>query len=382
MCSRLTRLTRNSFCFGRRHKDDNAAYNARKMRHHRPIQAEILYYPQATTLLNGPTFVVPYSHYWTTNHESSEGNFSGPDHLDFWQAPASEPAQRQAQLAISVRRLGWPLVKAHPVLVPAGSFVIISHNTYHRGSRKLDSIGGGGGRPRFMWRMYCYRTTEPPRAPPGCTLRGAFGRWADTLHDELTDTPLGPATPPEAIWAWDANLAYVAGVTLPPLAAASAATVAATAVRELWAAGEAAEPSRVGAAYALARAERWQPLCDGLRSERESVRRASAYGAHTPPEPTGARSLGPGTTVLPPPTPKLLTERNPPTFLLRISGWGRCCLEQPTTDDLVIVAGLASLGSCGRSAAAAPLERLLQLCVSGQPLYWCDRLSTQWLSKS
>ena len=54
------------------------------MRHHRPIQAEVLYYPQETTLENGPTFVIPYSLYWTTNHESSEGNFSGPDHLDFF----------------------------------------------------------------------------------------------------------------------------------------------------------------------------------------------------------------------------------------------------------------------------------------------------------
>lgn len=31
------------------------------MRHHRPVQAELLYYPQATTLTNGPTYVIPYS---------------------------------------------------------------------------------------------------------------------------------------------------------------------------------------------------------------------------------------------------------------------------------------------------------------------------------
>ena len=34
--ARLTVLRR-----GRRHKDDNAHYNARKMRHHRPVQLEI-----------------------------------------------------------------------------------------------------------------------------------------------------------------------------------------------------------------------------------------------------------------------------------------------------------------------------------------------------
>ena len=37
--------------------------------------------PQDVTLDNGPTCVVPYSHYWTTNHEDSSDNFSGPDHL-------------------------------------------------------------------------------------------------------------------------------------------------------------------------------------------------------------------------------------------------------------------------------------------------------------
>ena len=114
-------------------KDDNAAYNARKMRHHRPVQAEILYYPQETTLLNGPTFVIPYSQYWTTNHESSEGNFSGPDHLDFFRLPAANVDERLAQLQDSVDKLQWPLIKSHAVQVPAGSFVVISHNIYHVG---------------------------------------------------------------------------------------------------------------------------------------------------------------------------------------------------------------------------------------------------------
>ena len=51
------------------------------MRHHRPVQLEIFYYPDEVTLDNGPTCVIPYSHYWTTNHEDSSDNFSGPDHL-------------------------------------------------------------------------------------------------------------------------------------------------------------------------------------------------------------------------------------------------------------------------------------------------------------
>ena len=51
-----------------------------------------------------------------------------------------EPEERKQQLQNSVAKLNWPLVKSQPVTVPAGSFVVMSHNTYHRGSRKFDSI--------------------------------------------------------------------------------------------------------------------------------------------------------------------------------------------------------------------------------------------------
>ena len=35
--------------------------NGRKLRHHRPVQAEVLYYPQDTDDSMGPTCVLPYS---------------------------------------------------------------------------------------------------------------------------------------------------------------------------------------------------------------------------------------------------------------------------------------------------------------------------------
>jgi hypothetical protein len=123
--------------------------------------------------------------------------------------------------------------------------------------------------------MYCYRTTEPPVAPPQCTL-SAFGSWADTVHDEMTDTPLGDATPPEAIEAWDTQLAYAAGVPLPLRSDPPPETIAHL-VAGLKAVGETAEPERVGSAYGLARAGQVEALCAGLLSERENVRRASAY---------------------------------------------------------------------------------------------------------
>ena len=61
-------------------------FNSRKMRHHRPIQLEILYYPQVVTRRSGPTGTIPYSHYWHLNHEENHDNFAGagalPSRLD------------------------------------------------------------------------------------------------------------------------------------------------------------------------------------------------------------------------------------------------------------------------------------------------------------
>ena len=65
------------------HKDDNAPYNARKQRHHQAIQIEMLYYPQDVSPEMGPTAIVPFSHYWTFNHEENHDNFAGADHIDF-----------------------------------------------------------------------------------------------------------------------------------------------------------------------------------------------------------------------------------------------------------------------------------------------------------
>ena len=57
------------------HKDDNAPFNGRKHRNHQPVQIEMLYYPQAVAEDMGPTALVPYSHYWTFNHEENNDNF-------------------------------------------------------------------------------------------------------------------------------------------------------------------------------------------------------------------------------------------------------------------------------------------------------------------
>ena len=153
------------------------------MRHHRPVQLEVFYYPQSVTLDNGPTCVVPYSQYWTTNHEDSSDNFSGPDHL-FTQGgtrdgerPQNNPddlEERDKLINGAVSALEWPLVRQHKVLVPAGSAVLCSHNIYHRASRRKVP---DEDQPRFMWRIWVYRTTEPAPAPESVT-RDDYGAWS------------------------------------------------------------------------------------------------------------------------------------------------------------------------------------------------------------
>ena len=65
------------------HKDDNAPRNSRKQRHHQTVQIEMLHYPQVVREDMDPTATIPYSHYWTFNHEENHDNFAGADHLDF-----------------------------------------------------------------------------------------------------------------------------------------------------------------------------------------------------------------------------------------------------------------------------------------------------------
>ena len=112
------------------HKDDNGPYNSRKVRHHQAVQIEMLYYPQVVTEQMGPTATVPYSQYWTFNHEENHDNFAGADHLDFGYALSgmeresiSGPDSKYARADIinartahdirmreAVTKTGWPLV--------------------------------------------------------------------------------------------------------------------------------------------------------------------------------------------------------------------------------------------------------------------------------
>ena len=57
--------------------DENGVSGGRKVRHQRPIQLEILYYPQAVARQSGATGTIPYSQYYFHNHEEDNDNFAG-----------------------------------------------------------------------------------------------------------------------------------------------------------------------------------------------------------------------------------------------------------------------------------------------------------------
>ena len=291
------------------HKDDNAPYNARKLRHHQAVQVEMLYYPQAVAPEMGPTATVPYSHYWTFDHEENQDNFAGADHLDFdyhlsgmegqaVSGPDSkyDPEEIRRGRTAHDRRMreavtdtGWPLVRSFEAApLAAGSVVLYSHNTFHRGNHRRDDWRTWPDRPRFMWRFWLYRTTDAPAS--GADGSGEVD-WREPGTDPMTGIDLSGADDDvTAVWRYHHHWMRM-GRPPPPRPEAAALSPPAR-EREaellfarLHARHEAAEPVRVGAAYQLASmgdtALAVRLLGEALYDHRESVRRAATYGLIT-----------------------------------------------------------------------------------------------------
>jgi hypothetical protein len=288
------------------HKDDNGPYNSRKQRHHQAVQIELLYYPQAVREDMGPTATVPYSQYLTFNHEENQDNFAGADHLDFnyhisgMEAEAiSGPDSKfdvddiihgrtahDIRMREAVENTKWPLVRQFEVAsLRAGSVVIYSHNLFHRGNHRRDDWRTWEDNPRFMWRFWLYRTTDP--APTG-NDRPAEVSWNRLGVDPLTQVDLDKAdNNAAAVWRYHNH--WIRTAQPPPprpeaerLSTRERGTEADRLSVQLYAMHEEAEPARVGAAYQLASigdtALAVRLLGHALGSERESVRRAATYG--------------------------------------------------------------------------------------------------------
>ena len=288
------------------HKDDNAPYNGRKQRHHQAVQVEMLYYPQAVREDMGPTAAVPYSHYWTFNHEENHDNFAGADHLDFGyqlsgmeREPISGPESKYAEDDIvhcrtphdirmrdAVINLKWPLAQPFEAApLRAGSVVLYSHNTFHRGNHRRDDWHTWQDNPRFMWRFWLYRTTEPTSLSSGSPSEIS---WNHLGVDPLTHIDLAEANDDlTAVWRYHYHWMQT-GQAPPPRPEASALSSeergeeAARLFTQLHLKHEEAEPARIGAAYKLASigdaALAVRLLGQALYNDRESVRRAATYG--------------------------------------------------------------------------------------------------------
>lgn len=288
------------------HKDDNGPYNSRKQRHHQAVQIEMLYYPQTVREDMGPTATVPYSQYWTFNHEENHDNFAGADHLDFnyqlspmEREPVSGPDskystediihQRTAhdiRMRDAVTDLKWPLVKQFEAApLRAGSVVLYSHNTFHRGNHRRDDWQTWQDNPRFMWRFWIYRTTDPiviNNTPP------AEIDWQNLGIDPLTQINLENVSDDvTTLWRYHTHW-ILTGKNPPPcpklatLSTSDQKKEADHLFKQLHTNGEEAEPIRIGAAYKLATlgdtALSVKHLGKALYTDRESVRRAATYG--------------------------------------------------------------------------------------------------------
>ena len=259
------------------HKDDNSPANGRKQRHHHAVQIEILYYPQAVAEDMGPTVIAPYSHYWTLNHEENQDNFAGSDHIDFnymiedmKQKSVSGPDSIYDEADIIHRRtahdirmkkalsdLNWPLVRQFEMApLRAGTVVLCSHNVFHRTNHRRDNWRTWNDHPRFMWRFWLYRTTEPvdnrkngPAPEPD---------WNELGIDLLTRTDLSQAGDDlTTIWrhhyCWmNTGQAPPARSAAPGVTAEKRGTETARLADRLYAKHDEAEPARIGAAYRLA----------------------------------------------------------------------------------------------------------------------------------
>jgi hypothetical protein len=95
------------------HKDDLMPSNARRpgLRQHYPQTLDFFYYPQTTTELMAPTAFVPYSQYWTFDHDENQEHWA-IEMLDndFWmnnRGGSSDLDDRDQRLQSAVDGLEW-----------------------------------------------------------------------------------------------------------------------------------------------------------------------------------------------------------------------------------------------------------------------------------
>ena len=192
------------------------------------------------------------------------------------------------RLATAVEETGWPLLKTWEAApLQAGSVIIYSHNLFHRGNHRRDAHEGWKSNPRYMFRFFVFRTHEPtPTLVPA-----AAPEHMNHSIDWLTGVDVSEASSDiTVVWEYQSTWLRNYGGSSPPASVPpqqqSVATLVKRLAKQLEMKHQPAEVARIGAAYKLAAlassASGSQPalaiLGKGIRSERESVRRAAMYG--------------------------------------------------------------------------------------------------------
>ena len=177
--------------------------------------------------------------------------------------------------------LKWPLAKQFEAApLKKGSVVFVSHNTFHRGNHRRDDWRTWPDNPRFMWRFWLYRTTDPGGDAPK-----PFS-WSGI--DALTGIDLSDASD-DVTEVWRSHYYWMNnGLSAPARPEAAALTneqrqqEADRLSEQLLLKNDESEPLRIGAAYKLASIGDDKMAADGLgkalHNERETVRRAALYG--------------------------------------------------------------------------------------------------------
>ena len=244
------------------HQDGNLPWNERgHYRSHRPNWAMLFYYPQAVSLANGPTEVLPGTQYWTTDFEKADGGWHSGDAVDKGLRPEElrnpDLAARDRRIANVAASLGIAGLRRQRLSLPAGTVVLAHYDLMHRGCR-ADEAALDAGERRFMFKFYYLRTADPrPAETPAPAPPFADSGPTDGI---ATD-----------IWHWlHGNVAWHRRVA------------SADQARRLQAA--AAEDERLSLAYEIGWLARQdgsvrREFADLLGAEEEAVRRAMVYAA-------------------------------------------------------------------------------------------------------
>ena len=132
------------------------------------------------------------------------------DHLDLdfmYDRGEGDPdtERRDNRLNAAVANTGWPLVQQHHAVLPApASMLLMSHNLFHRGARRLDTPEEQTELPRFMFRFMLFRTTDPE--PPDMTEAPTM--TAEESHEAWTQTTDHMTGPPQLLSAAQPELGF------------------------------------------------------------------------------------------------------------------------------------------------------------------------------